>query len=148
MSQSEIGPTKSSAIIKRVFAKEKFGNVNAAVYHFKQKYPEVPLKDVRAYFRKTHLKNYEMKPDRKAMGNKFSIYDDFYQIDIFFEGKNSYLLAVNVNTKYAWCKKVDSKNTDDVLEAFDELNGDLHPRYIECDAEKAFTSIKFVDYLR
>ena len=134
--------------VRSIVAHAKLTNKDAAIYHFRKHHPEVPIRQVRLYFKYDHPKLYKNKADRGAMGNKFSIFDDVYQIDIFFEGKLSYFLAVNVNTKHAWCKKLKSKDTNDVLEVFQQFNRACHPKFIECDAEKAFTSIKFVDYLR
>ena len=133
--------------VRSILQHVKFGSKDAAIYHFRKHHPEVPLKYVRAYYREKP-KGYVKNIDRDVMGSKFSVFDDVYQLDIYYEGKVGYLIAVNVNTKRAWCKKIKSKNTNDVMDAFESFVRVCHPRFIECDAEKAFTSMRFVDYLK
>lgn len=80
------------------------------------------------------------------MGNTFSPLKNAYQMDIYFNGKKPYLLCENINTRYAWIHELKSKNTNDVLEVFKKFVEELRPAGIKCDAEAAFSSIKFIDY--
>ena len=133
-----------------IIRKKKFGTLKQTYYWFEKHYPNKSKSEIKRAFNEYHSNRYVKKYNKSLMGNKFSAIRGIYQMDIYFteEWKTPYLLLINVNTKYAWCKKIKSKNTDDVLPAFKQFVSEHHPFGIECDAEKAFTSYKFVDYCR
>ena len=134
--------------IESIIRSKKFGTINQAYYWFANHHPNVEPAAIKKAFTAAHSNKYVKKYNKVLMGNKFSAIRDIYQMDIYFteEYKTPYLLAVNVNTKYAWASKLKSKNADDVLAVFPKFVEECHPVGIECDAEKAFSSYRFVDY--
>ena len=136
--------------IADVIKQKKFTTFKQAKYYFQLKHPDVAVGDIREAFNSIHTNRYVKKYNKLLMGNKFSAIPNIYQMDIYFteRDKTPYLLLVNINTRYAWIHKLKSKDTDEVLKAFSLFVKEFHPYGIECDAEKAFTSYRFLDYLQ
>ncbi len=135
------------ADIEDVIKKKRFMSVKDALYYFDVKYPGTDKKQIRTLFDKYHKKKFLKHYNRALMGNLFSSMKDAYQMDIFFDDA-PYLLCVNINTRFAWISKLKSKNTNDVLDKFKKFVDELHPSGIQCDAESAFSSFRFVDFCR
>lgn len=136
--------------IDEIIRKKKFGTVNQALYWFNQHYPLKSKSEVRRAFNAYRKSRYVKKYNKSLMGNTFSHGTDSYQMDIYFTERTKipYLLLVNVNTRYAWIHKLKSKNADDVIRVFEAFVSEHKPSEIKCDAEKAFSSFRFVDYCR
>lgn len=135
------------ADIEAIIKRKGFTNVKDALYYFGKKYPDADPSEVKKLFSKYHKKKYVKRYNKAIMGNQFSAMKDAYQMDIFFDD-DPYLLCVNINTRYAWISRLKSKNTNDVLKKFKKFVEELHPSGVQCDAEAAFSSFRFVDYCR
>ena len=130
--------------------KYKWRSLNKALYYFKRKYPEINEKLVRQLFENSREISFVKKLNKSLMTRTFSASRRAYQMDIYF-GKSKYdlyLLAVNVNTKYAWIHKLKSKATADVLPVLKLLVRDLNPASLESDDEGAFTDYRTVNFLK
>ena len=106
--------------------------------------------EVQKYIDSRHVKSRVKKYNKALMGNKFSGVTNTWQIDTYIteKYKTPYLLAINVNTRYVWCRERDAVTSDNFIELMDEFISNFHPKIIECDAEKSFTSFQSVNFLR
>ena len=106
--------------------------------------------EVQKYIDSRHVKSRVKKYNKALMGNKFSGVTNTWQIDTYIteKYKTPYLLAINVNTRYVWCRERDAVTSDNFIELMDEFISNYHPKIIECDAEKSFTSFQSVNFLR
>lgn len=133
--------------IASILDRKRFTTIKQALYYFHNKRPEFNDSDIKKAFNSFHKNKYVKRFNKSLMGNLFSSMKDAYQIDIFFDGR-PYLLCVNINTRYAWISTLKSKNTNDVLDKFKKFVDELHPSGIQCDAEAAFSSYRFVNFCR
>ena len=135
--------------LKNVIKEWHFKSPNKVIKHLKGNELGITSKDVYQFFDKYHLKKSIKKFDKSLMGNKFSSIKDAYQMDIYFIGKEYiYLLLININTKYAWCKRMPNKKADSVVEALKDFVPQYHPKIIESDEDSAFLDIKTMNYLQ
>ena len=104
--------------------------------------------EVLEYIDSRHVKSRVKKYNRIFMGNKFSAILGVWQIDTFIKDKCPYLLAINVNTRYVWCRSRKSMTSEDFIENMKVFISEHHPRVIECDDENSFTSFKSVDFIK
>ena len=104
--------------------------------------------EVLEYIDSRHVKSRVKKYNRIFMGNKFSAILGVWQIDTFIKDKCPYLLAINVNTRYVWCRSRKSMTSEDFIENMKAFISEHHPRVIECDDENSFTSFKSVDFIK
>ena len=135
--------------LKNVIKEWHFKSPNKVIKHLKGNELGITSKDVYQFFDKYHLKKSIKKFDKSLMGNKFSSIKDAYQMDIYFIGKEYiYLLLININTKYAWCKRMPNKKAESVVEALKDFVPQYHPKIIESDEDSAFLDIKTMNYLQ
>ena len=115
-----------------------------------QKGLDISKSEVKKFIDSRHVKSKVKKYNKSLMGNKFSSISDCWQIDTYITErfKPKYLLAINVNTRFVWCKKRSELTTDDFIKNIEEFITNFHPKIIECDAEKSFTSYQSVIFLR
>ena len=127
-----------------------YRSLNKLLDKLSQKGLEISKSEVRKYIDSRHIKSRVKKYNRSLMGNKFSGVTDTWQIDTYITErfKTKYLLAINVNTRFVWCKKRKELTTDDFIKNIEEFIINFHPKIIECDAEKSFTSYQSVIFLR
>ena len=127
-----------------------YRSLNKLFDKLSQKGVEISKSEVRKYIDSRHIKSRVKKFNRSLMGNKFSSISDCWQIDTYSTEifKTKYLLAINVNTRFVWCKKRSELTTDDFIKNIEEFIVNFHPKIIECDAEKSFTSYQSVIFLR
>ena len=127
-----------------------YRSLNKLFDKLSQKGVEIPKSEVRKYIDSRHVKSRVKKYNRSLMGNKFSSISDCWQIDTYSTErfKTKYLIAINVNTRFVWCKKRSELTTDDFIKNIEEFIVNFHPKIIECDAEKSFTSYQSVIFLR
>ena len=127
-----------------------YRSLNKLFDKLSQKGLEISKSEVRKYIDSRHIKSRVKKFNRSLMGNKFSSISDCWQIDTYSTErfKTKYLLAINVNTRFVWCKKRSELSTDDFIKNIEEFIVNFHPKIIECDAEKSFTSYQSVIFLR
>ena len=127
-----------------------YRSLNKLFDKLSQKGVEISKSEVRKYIDSRHVKSRVKKFNRSLMGNKFSSISDCWQIDTYSTErfKTKYLLAINVNTRFVWCKKRSELTTDDFIKNIEEFIVNFHPKIIECDAEKSFTSYQSVIFLR
>ena len=104
--------------------------------------------EVLEYIDSRHVKSRVKKYNRIFMGNKFSAILGVWQIDTFIKDNAKYLLAINVNTRYVWCRSRKSMTSEDFIENMKVFISEHHPRVIECDDENSFTSFKSVDFIK
>ena len=104
--------------------------------------------DVLEYIDSRHILSRVKKYNRLFMGNKYSAIIGVWQIDTYFSDKNKYLIAINVNTRYVWCRKRKSMTSEDFIENMKIFIAEHHPRVIECDDENSFTSFKSVEFIK
>lgn len=137
-------------ILESKFKKYKWKTVKKALYYFNDKYPDITDDEIKRFFNERKSVQYKKKLRKILMTRKFSATPKSYQMDIYFNSSKSdmYLLAVNINTKYAWMKKIKSKSTADVLPAIKQMCQELNPSIIESDEEGSFTDHRTVDFLR
>lgn len=127
-----------------------YRSLNKLLDKLSQKGVEISKSEVRKYIDSRHIKSRVKKYNRSLMGNKFSSISDCWQIDTYSteKFKTKYLLAINVNTRFVWCKKRSELTTDDFIKNIEEFIVNFHPKIIECDAEKSFISYQSVIFLR
>lgn len=127
-----------------------YRSLNKLFDKLSQKGIEISKSEVRKYIDSRHVKSRVKKYNRSLMGNKFSSISDCWQIDTYSTErfKTKYLIAINVNTRFVWCKKRSELTTDDFIKNIEEFIVNFHPKIIECDAEKSFTSYQSVIFLR
>lgn len=127
-----------------------YRSLNKLFDKLSQKGVEISKSEVRKYIDSRHVKSRVKKYNRSLMGNKFSSISDCWQIDTYSTErfKTKYLIAINVNTRFVWCKKRSELTTDDFIKNIEEFIVNFHPKIIECDAEKSFTSYQSVIFLR
>ena len=127
-----------------------YRSLNKLLDKLSQKGLEISKSEVRKYIDSRHIKSRVKKYNRSLMGNKFSGVTDTWQIDTYITErfKTKYLLAINVNTRFVWCKKRSELSTDDFIKNIEEFIVNFHPKILECDAEKSFTSYQSVIFLR
>lgn len=115
-----------------------------------QKGLDISKSEVKKYIDSRYVKSRVKKYNKSLIGNKFSSISDCWQIDTYITErfKTKYLLAINVNTRFVWCKKRSELTTDDFIKNIEEFIVNFHPKIIECDAEKSFTSYQSVIFLR
>ena len=115
-----------------------------------QKGVDISKSEVKKYIDSRYVKSRVKKYNKSLIGNKFSSISDCWQIDTYIteKFKTKYLLAINVNTRFVWCKKRSELTTDDFIKNIEEFIVNFHPKIIECDAEKSFTSYQSVIFLR
>ena len=114
----------------------------------KQKGYSFRKSDVLEYIDSRHILSRVKKYNRLFMGNKYSAIIGTWQIDTYFSDKNKYLIAINVNTRYVWCRKRKSMTSEDFIENMKIFIAEHHPRVIECDDENSFTSFKSVEFIK
>ena len=114
----------------------------------KQKGYTFTKSEVLEYIDSRHVKSRVKKYNRIFMGNKFSAILGVWQIDTFIKDNAKYLLAINVNTRYVWCRSRKSMTSEDFIENMKAFISEHHPRVIECDDENSFTSFKSVDFIK
>ena len=134
--------------IAEVFAKYKFKTLKKAYKYFDNKDYGFTHKEIKEYFDSIHTQSYLKKFNKHEMGAFFSTTPGAYQMDIYFHNKQSYLLCIEINSRYVWIKRIKSKNTEDVLDAIKQFVYECNPSIITCDEESAFRSISVVDFLR
>ena len=127
-----------------------YRNINKLYDKLNQKGFKIPRSEVSKFIDSKHIKSRIKKYNKSLIGNKFSGILDCWQIDTYITErfKTKYLLAINVNTRFVWCKKRTELTTDDFIKNIDDFIVNFHPKIIECDAEKSFTSYQSVIYLR
>ena len=115
----------------------------------KQKGYEIGKSNVQRYVDSRKVKSRVKRYNKSLMGNKFSALLDTWQIDTYTteKYKTNYLIAVNVNTRYAWCKKRKNMSTENFIKCMQQFIKEMHPSVIECDDEKSFTAFKSVQFL-
>ena len=114
----------------------------------KQKGYSFRKSDVLEYIDSRHILSRVKKYNRLFMGNKYSAIIGTWQIDTYFSDKNKYLIAINVNTRYVWCRKRKNMTSEDFIENMKVFIAEHHPRVIECDDENSFTSFKSVEFIK
>lgn len=112
----------------------------------KQKGYELRKADAQKYVDSRKVKSRVKRYNKSLMGNKFSALLDTWQVDTYTTAKykTDYLIAINVNTRYAWCKKRKSKNATELKNCLQDFIREMHPKVIEGDNEfSAATLIPF-----
>ena len=106
--------------------------------------------DVQRFIDSKHIRSRVKKYNKSLMGNKFSSILDTWQIDTYTTEryKTNYLIAINVNTRYAWCRKRKDMSANDFIDNIKHFIEEMHPRIIECDDEKSFNAYPSVRYLQ
>ena len=106
--------------------------------------------EVRRYIDSMKVKSRVKRYNKSLMGNKFSSILDTWQIDTYTteKYKTNYLIAINVNTRYAWCKKRENMSTENFIKCMKKFIKEMHPKIIECDEEKSFIAYKSVQFIR
>ena len=134
--------------LSEIFEKYKFKTLKKAYKYVDSKKLPFSHKQIKEYFDEIHTPSFVKKYNKNYMGIFFSTQPGAYQMDIYFRSKIPYLLCIEINSRYAWIKKLKSKQTNDVLEVLKEFVYDCNPSTITCDEESAFRSISVIDYLR
>ena len=116
----------------------------------KQKKYNFRRKDVQNFIDNHIIKSRVKKYNKSLMGNKFSAVLDVWQLDTYTteKYKTNYLIAINVNSRYVWCIRRKSMESDDFINNMKLFIEEFHPKVIECDEEKSFNSYKSVNFLR
>ena len=116
----------------------------------KEEFPDANKRDVKEYLdslgsdRKTTISQKKLIP---KMGKSYSGYIGGWQMDIFIYKRKYYLLAINMNNRYAYISDVmKSKNTNAVLPEIKRFVEKYKPVSISCDNEGSFTSKEAVEY--
>ena len=117
----------------------------------KEEFPDASKRDVKEYLdslgsdRKTTISQKKLIP---KMGKSYSGYIGGWQMDIFIYKRKYYLLAINMNNRYAYISDVmKSKNTSAVLPEIKRFVEKYKPVSISCDNEGSFTSRETVAFL-
>ena len=117
----------------------------------KERFPDVKRSDVKEYLESLGVESKsEINPKamRSKMGKSYSGIIGGYQIDIFIYKRKYYLLAININTKYAYISKsIKNKSVHAVLPEIKIFVDKFKPDSISCDNEPAFVSKDTVEYL-
>ena len=117
----------------------------------KERYPDVKKSDVKEYLESLGTQSTsEIKPKtmRAKMGKTYSAMLGAYQIDIFIFNRRYYLLAININTRYAYISSsIKNRSVHAVLPEIKTFVDKFKPTIISCDNEPAFVSKDTVDYL-
>lgn len=117
----------------------------------KERYPELKKSDVKEYLESLGTQpTSEIKPKtmRAKMGKTYSAVLGAYQIDIFIFNRRYYLLAININTRYAYISSsIKNRSVHAVLPEIKTFVDKFKPTIISCDNEPAFVSKDTVDYL-
>ena len=137
-----------SKSLSEIFEKYKFKTLKKAYKYVDSKKLPFSHKQIKEYFDEIHTPSFVKKYNKNYMGIFFSTQPGAYQMDIYFRSKIPYLLCIEINSRYAWIKKLKSKQTNDVLDVLKEFVYDCNPSTITCDEESAFRSISVIDYLR
>ena len=135
------------SIIEKYYNKG-YRSPNKLFDKLKQKGYNFRKSDVLEYIDSRHILSRVKKYNRLFMGNKYSAIIGTWQIDTYFSDKNKYLIAINVNTRYVWCRKRKSMTSEDFIENMKIFIAEHHPRVIECDDENSFTSFKSVEFIK
>ena len=135
------------SIIEKYYNKG-YRSPNKLFDKLKQKGYTFNRSDIQQYIDTRHVRSHVKKYNRIFMGNKFSAIMGVWQIDTYIKDKVPYLLAINVNTRYVWCRKRKSMTSEDFIENMKVFISEHHPRVIECDDENSFTSFKSVDFIK
>ena len=135
------------SIIEKYYNKG-YRSPNKLFDKLKQKGYKFRKSDVLEYIDSRHILSRVKKYNRLFMGNKYSAIIGVWQIDTYFSDKNKYLIAINVNTRYVWCRKRKSMTSEDFIENMKIFIAEHHPRVIECDDENSFTSFKSVEFIK
>ena len=136
-------------IINKYYSKG-YRNLNKLYDKLNQKGFKISKSEVSKFIDSKHIKSRVRKYNKSLIGNKFSGILDCWQIDTYITErfKTKYLIAINVNTRFVWCAKRSELTTDDFIKNIEDFIVNFHPKIIECDAEKSFTSYQSVVYLR
>lgn len=134
--------------LQDIFEKYKFKTLKKAYAYIDMKKLPYTHKEIKAYFDEIHVPSFVKRYNKNYMGVFFSTQPGAYQMDIYFHDKVPYLLCVEINSRYAWIKRLKSKQTTDVLPVIKDFVYECNPSSITCDEESAFRSIQVVDYLR
>lgn len=137
-------------VLLQTYYDKGYRSLDKLFHKLEEKGYEIPKPDVRRYIDSRKVKSRVKRFNKSFMGNKFSAILDTWQIDTYTTEryKTNYLLAINVNTRYAWCMKRKSMTTNDFLQCMEQFIKEMHPKVIECDEEKSFTAYKSVQFLR
>ena len=135
------------SIIEKYYNKG-YRSPNKLFDKLKQKGYNFRKSDVLEYIDSRHILSRVKKYNRLFMGNKYSAIIGVWQIDTYYDEKSKYLIAINVNTRYVWCRKRKSMTSEDFIENMKIFIAEHHPRVIECDDENSFTSFKSVEFIK
>ncbi len=144
----------NASVVIAVIKKRRIKDVDKLIHHMKSndEYADYTPAFIRKVFNKYNKQRAVKTYNKALMGNKFSAIPDAWQMDIFkIADVSRWLLCININTKYAWTHKLPgSKGAISVSELMPSLKKFVNenaPHIIECDEEKAFTSIEVANYL-
>ena len=145
---------KMEQILSAKFKKYGFRDVHKFMSYVKNKAYKVSDDELRAFFTRYHKRRFIKRYDKSLMGNKFSSIRNAWQMDIFIVGEKTsgdepllYLLLVNINTRYAWIKRLKNKSSESVIEALKEFVAAFRPKIIESDSDAAFLHPDTVKFL-
>ena len=127
-----------------------YNTTNKLFDKLQQKGFEVTRAEVAHFIDAKRVRSRVKRYNKALIGNKFSAILDAWQVDTYTTEhyKTNYLLAININTRYVWCKRRESMTTDNFIECMKAFIKEMHPSVIECDDEKSFTSYKSVQFLK
>ena len=130
-----------------VIKQRKIKDLKKLVEYMKKTHPDIPKTEIKKTFDKYNKKRTIKQYDRALMGNKFSAIRGAWQMDIYIVVDMKFLLLVNVNTKYAWIRRIKRVDSKHFLKLFKQFVREFEPRIIECDEEAAFKSIDSLNYM-
>ena len=141
--------------IIKIIKKYKFKDFDQLKYYLKddENFKDIDPAYIRKVFNKYNKRRALRTYNKFFMGNKFSAFDNAWQMDIFkVKSASSWLLCININTKYAWTSEIKENPRGGISNAaflpkLKEFVQMFDPKIIECDEERAFTSIKTTEYL-
>ena len=117
----------------------------------KEKFPNVTKKIIKEYLDSNAVDKKSVvnqKIIKNRMGKSYSSYIGGWQMDIFIFKRKYYLLAIEMNSRYAYISKlIKSKATKDVLPEIKIFVEKFKPVSISCDNEASFTSSETINYL-
>lgn len=128
-----------------------FRSLDKVYRSVKERFPNTTRADVKEYLdslgtdRKASISQKKLIP---RMGKSYSHFIGGWQMDLFIYQRKYYLLAIEMNSRYAYLSDViKRKTTAAILPELKTFVERYKPVCISCDNEGAFTSKEAVDYL-
>jgi hypothetical protein len=145
-------------LLYNIYVVEKnYDGINELYRKAKIQNPKIKKNDVKLFLQsqKSYQRTYQPIKEKKFLPI-YSEKPSAYQMDLTFipqyknENKGIYVLftAININTRYAYASYATNKDTNTILNLFNEFHNNVNEiNYIMGDLGSEFTNKKFLQYL-